>query len=208
MAYMNSSHKADGTPVQVDLGRGTVLKGSVAKMPFCPNGYCRQKQRALNPSVHLTLLAGSTACRLNAIYKCYAVRDNFVLCSRGCMLLQAVKLQLVCATSRHRSRLLPRIKSISWRIRHRTVIFDILRKLSPTCRAATCCVRASCLHALLACKSSLLLSLMPQPPTPLITRLHPSKSDMPRSHSELCVTPPPPAAMATSPPPQFPSERR
>jgi hypothetical protein len=40
MAYMNSSHKADGTAVQVDLGRGTVLKGSVSKMPFCPNGYC------------------------------------------------------------------------------------------------------------------------------------------------------------------------
>ena len=41
MAYMNSSHKADGTPVQVDLGRGTILKGSVSKMPFCPTGYSR-----------------------------------------------------------------------------------------------------------------------------------------------------------------------
>ena len=153
MAYMNSSHKADGTPVQVDLGRGTVLKGSVAKMPFCPNGYCRQKQRAFNPSVHLTLIAGSTACRLNAIYKCSAVRNTFVRCSRGCVLLQAVKLQLVCATPRHRSKSFPRIKSIRWRIRHHAVVFDVLRKLSSVCRAAAYVPHACmpCLPANVSC---------------------------------------------------------
>ena len=49
MAYMSSTHKADGTPVQVDLGRGTVLKGAVAKMPFCPNGYSLLTRRVFAP---------------------------------------------------------------------------------------------------------------------------------------------------------------
>ena len=60
MAYMSSSHKADGTPVQVDLGRGTVLKGSVSKMPFCPNGCCsfaRNLFSYLPPDIPIQILS-------------------------------------------------------------------------------------------------------------------------------------------------------
>ena len=67
MAYMSSTHKADGTPVQVDLGRGTVLKGAVAKMPFCPNGYNLLTDVSLRHAFNLTLLAGFTVCRRDAI---------------------------------------------------------------------------------------------------------------------------------------------